>query len=266
MKKLLSFILLIVLTKVAIRAQGDLDDQQRVFYRNERTVAFSLNSNGYSFGYREGKRLDFLNKRIIDIELAVLKHPKELKLSNPYIQAGNSFVFGKLNNVFAIKAGIGHQREIYKKKDLGGISIRYFYAGGPSLAIAKPIYYNILYSVAGNTYELRQEKFNIDIHQPSDIYSRASFFKGFREVSVIPGAFVRAGINFEYSKEDKVIHAIELGISAEGYLSKIPLMASDDNAALYLNLFVSYRIGYVVDPFDPDSSRIPPIFYRRQKQ
>ena len=265
MKKLLSIFLLIILTKVTIQAQGELDDQQRIFYRNERTLAFSLNSNGYGIGYREGKRLDFLNKRIIDFELSILKHPKELKLSNPYVQTGSSFVFGKLNNTFTLKGALGHQREIYKKKDLGGISIKYFYGGGPSLAFAKPIYYNVLYPVAGNTYELRQEKFNIDIHQPSDIYSRASFFKGFGELGVIPGAYVKGGFNFEYSKEDKVIHAIEIGISAEAYLKEIPIMASDDNKALFLNLFLTYRIGYVVNPFDPDAGSFPRLFNRRQK-
>lgn len=265
MRKLLFLILLIVFTKVTIRAQGELDEQQRVFYRNERTAAFSLNSNGYSIGYREGKRLDFLNKRIFDLELAILKHPKELKLTNPFVQVGNSFVFGKLNNVFTLKGSIGHQREIFKKKDLGGVSIKYFYSAGPSLAFTKPIYYNVLYLGPGNTYELKQEKFNIDIHQPADIYSRASFFKGTRELGVIPGVYAKAGFNFEYSKEDRIIHAIELGISAEAYLKKIPIMAAEDNNALFLNLFVCYRIGYVVDPFDPESSKIPRLFSRRQK-
>ncbi len=265
MKKLLSLFLLIVLIQLTIRAQGDLDGQEKIFYRNERTVAFSLNSNGFGVGYREGMRIDYLNKKLLEGEISILKHPKELKLSNPYVQAGNSFVFGKLNNAISIRGGLGRQHELYKKKDLGGISIKYFFTGGPSLVFTKPIYYNVLYPASGNTYELRQEKFDIDIHNPSDIFSRASFFKGIKELGLIPGAYIKGGFNFEYSKEDKIIHALELGLSVEGYFKKIPIMASEDNNAIFINLFVSYRLGYVVNPFDPESGKISNFIFRRQK-
>ena len=265
MKRLLTILSLIIFSTLAVKAQGDLDEQQKLFYHNERTFSLSLNSNGFGAGYREGKRLDYLNKRIAEIELSVLKHPKEIKLSNPYVQAGNSFVFGKLNSTYAFRAGIGHQHEIFKKEDLGGIAIRYFFTGGPSLVMSKPIYYNVLYPVGGTSYEIKQEKFNIDIHQPTDIYSKAGFFQGLNESSFIPGLYARGGFNFEYSKEDRVIHAIELGAYFEGYPKRVPIMASDDNRALFLTLFVTYRLGVVVDPFEPGTKKFQSIFFRGQK-
>ncbi len=265
MKKLLSISLLILLTILTVKAQGELDEQQKVFYRNERTFSFSLNSNGYGIGYREGKRVDFLNKNIVEFELNVLKHPKEIKLASPYLQSGSSFVFGKLNNTFSLRGGFGQQHEIFKKADLGGVSIRYFYIGGPSLVLSKPIYYNVIYAVGGITYELRQETFNIDIHNPSDIYSRASFFKGIDETKVTPGLYAKGGFNFEYSKEDKIIHAIELGAILEGYAKKIPIMASDDNNAIFLTLYVTYRMGIVIDPLNPGSVKFQNLFFRKQK-
>lgn len=266
MRKLLLLFLLIVFNLLTILAQGDLDQQEKIFYRNERTVGFSLNSNGYSLGYREGMRIDYLNKKILEGDISILKHPKELKLSNPYVQAGNTFVFGKLNNAISIKGGLGRQHELYKKEDLGGISIKYFYSGGPTFVITKPIYYNVWYPASGTTYELRQEKFNIDIHNPSDIYSKVSFLKGLNESRIIPGLYAKGGFNFEYSKEDKIIHAIELGIAVEGYLKKIPIMASEDNSAIFINLFVAYRIGYVVNPFDSESAKISSFFLRRKNR
>lgn len=265
MKKLLSISLLILLTILTVKAQGELDEQQKVFYRNERTFSFSLNSNGYGIGYREGKRVDFLNKNIVEFELNAIKHPKEIKLASPYLQSGSSFVFGKLNNTFSLRGGFGQQHEIFKKADLGGVSIRYFYLGGPSLILSKPIYYNVIYAVGGITYELRQETFNIDIHDPSDIYSRASFFKGIEETKVTPGLYAKGGFNFEYSKEDKIIHAIELGAILEGYAKKIPIMASDDNNAIFLTLFVTYRMGIVIDPLNPGSVKFQNLFFRKQK-
>jgi len=262
MNKLLTILFLIILFPLEIYSQGELDEQQRIFYRNERTFAILLNSNGYGFSYREGKRLNYYNKRLIDIDFNILKHPKEIKLINPAVISGGSFVYGKVNSTFSLRGGIGHQHEMYRKADLGGVAIRYFVSGGPVLAFTKPIYYNILYPSAGGNYEVREEKFTSTV-QPSDIYSKSSFFKGFNELGVIPGLFAKGGINFEYSKEDKVIHALEVGAAFEAYVKKIPIMASDDNQAIFFTLFVSYRLGVVIDPFNPESTKRPTLFFRK---
>ena len=262
MKKLLTILFIVAVTH-SLFAQGEIDDQEKIFYRNERTVGLSLNSNGLGISYREGKRLDFLNKRIVDIDFNIIKHPKEIKLSNPYVQAGGSFIFGKKNELYSLRGSIGHQHEIFKKMDLGGVAIRYFYSGAASLALAKPIYYNVLYYTPGNTYQIKQEKFSDDIHDPTYIYNRASYFKGMSEIKVYPGLFVKGGFNFEYSKEDKVIHSLELGTAFEAYTNKLPIMATTDNRAFYLTLFVSYRIGIVIDPLNPEATRIPTLFFRR---
>ncbi|MEZ5011308.1 MAG: hypothetical protein R2744_06805 [Bacteroidales bacterium] len=72
--------------------------------------------------------------------------------------SGSSFIYGKINNVFSLRAGIGHQHELFRKQDLGGVAIRYFYSGGPVLVFTKPIHYNVLYPSIGGTYEIRQGK------------------------------------------------------------------------------------------------------------
>jgi hypothetical protein len=262
MKKLLTIFSVFLLFQALLYSQGEIDEQQRVFYRNERTGGLLINTNGFGFSYREGKRLDYSNKRIVDIDLNILKSPKEIKLVNPYVVSGSSFIYGKLNNTFIFRGSLGHQHEMFRKMDLGGISVRYFYSGGAAIALTKPIYYNILYPAAGGTYEVRQEKFSEGV-QPSDIYSKASFFKGFNELGVIPGVFTKGGFGFEYSKEDKVIHTIELGASFEAFPKRIPVMAGDVNQALFLTLFISYRVGLVIDPLNPGSTKLPTIFFRK---
>ncbi len=42
----------------------------------------------------------------------------------------------------------------------------------------------------------------------------------------MPGLYGKGGFNFEYSKEDKVIHAIEVGAQINAFLKEIPIMAS----------------------------------------
>jgi hypothetical protein len=262
MKKLLIILCISICGIDLSFAQGELDEQQKVFFRNERSFAILLNSDGFALGYRRGNRIDYLNKRLIEIDIGTLKHPKEVKLSNSYYQTNGSFVFGKLNSVFFIRGGLGHQHEIFRKADLGGIAVRYFYSAGPVLALYKPIYYKVLYPVGMNTYQIKEEKFESSIHHPGDIYARSSFTKGLNEMQALPGLYAKAGFNFEYSKQDKIIHAIEIGSQINAFPKKIPIMATTDNKAIFFSLFVSYRFGVVLNPLDPEGSKISKIFSR----
>ena len=44
----------------------------------------------------------------------------------------------------------------------------------------------------------------------------SSFTKGLRN-KILPGLFAKGGFNFEYSKEEKVIHAVEAGFSFSAF-------------------------------------------------
>jgi hypothetical protein len=263
MKKLLIPAVIMLFGGISLYAQGELDEQQKIFFRNERSFGILLNTDGIGISYREAKRIDYRNKRLLEIDAGTLRDQKEYKQSSPYTQGG-SYVFGKLNSTFYVRAGIGHQHELFKKADLGGIAIRYFYSAGPVLAIYKPIYYKVLYIVTAGEYEVREEKFDASIAIPQDIYSKASFTKGLDETKIMPGLYAKAGFNFEYSKEDKIIHAIELGAQVNAFPVKIPIMAVSPNKAVFFSLFVSYRFGIILDPLDPDSNKLSNIFKRKK--
>ena len=265
MKKLLISTLILVLGAGYVFSQGDLNEQQKVFFRNERTIAVLLNTDGWGLSYRQGKRIDFLNKKIIDVDFGTLRDSKEVKLSNPYYQTPGTFVFGKLNFVFYLRGGYGHQHEIYKKADLGGVAIRFFYSGGPVVAFCKPIYYKILVPYNSTEFTIEEQKFDIKKHDPTMIYGKASFFKGFNELKLVPGLFIKSGFNFEYSKEDKIIHAIELGAQINAFPKTIPIMATEKNKAIFFSMFASYRFGVVIDPTNPEANTFGSIFRPRRK-
>jgi len=267
MKKLLIILSVLVYGSGFLLAQGEIDEQLKVFFRNERSFAVMLHSDGLGIGYREAKRINFLNKRLLEIDFGTLKHPKEYRTSNPYTQGTGSFIFGKLNSTVYIRGGIGHQHEMFSKEDFGGVAIRYFITGGPVLGLYKPIFYRVLYPVLGsqNEYELRDEKFDISIHDPTMIYSKASFTKGLGETKVLPGLYTKGGFNFEYSREDKVIHAIEIGAQINAFPKKIPIMATNDNKAIFFSFFVSYRFGVIIDPLHPEEARLSNLFRRKKE-
>jgi len=266
MKKLLIIAVISLYGAVSLYAQGELDEQQKVFFRNERSFGVLLNSDGIGISYREAKRIDYRNKWLLEFDGGTLKNQKEYKQSSQQTQGG-SYIYGKLNSTFYLRAGFGRQHELFKKTDLGGIAVRYFYSAGPVIAIMKPIYYKFLFLVPGtiNEYEIREEKFDASLTAAQDPYGRASFLKGLNETKVIPGLYAKAGFNFEYSKGDKIIHALEFGGQLNAFPKKVSIMAVSDNKALFFSLFVSYRFGMILDPLDPESNKLSNIFRRKKK-
>lgn len=227
-------------------AQGELDEQKRILYRNERTYGIFLNSNGFGADFTYAKRINARNHTLWQAELFYLKHPKEIKLSNSYY-SNKSFVFGKINNFYEIKGQWGRSSELYRKNDAGGVSIRYFYTIGPTIGLLKPVYYEILYPTGFlNEYYTKVEKFSTSTHQ-SDIWGKAAFFEGINEISIIPGASAKFGFTFDFSRRDININAIEIGAGVDAFTWGVPIMATETNQFFFLNLFAGYRFGKAID-------------------
>ena len=256
---------------IAAYAQGEIDLQPKVFYRNEWSLAPMINSNGWGANYRFGEHLNAADKRLFEVDFAYMKNPKERK---DYVQGYSNarYVEGKKNLAFDFRFGYGKQHEMFRKHDVGGVAIRYFYNFGPSLVLLKPIYYVVgefeyIYGTDyGNWKQFPAEKYNPEwMSKNLRILSRASFFKGFDEMGIVPGAFAKFGFNFEFGKEDRNIQALEAGVIAEGFVKKIEIMdftylGSEQrkiaqNRQVFLTIFISVRFGKIVDPYEMKKKR-----------
>ena len=195
MKKLLIIVVLVLFGVSSVYAQGELNEQQKVFFRNEKSFAIILNSDGIGFSYRGAKRIDFRNKNLFEIELGTLKHPKEYKISNPYTPGGN-FVFGKLNSTFYLRGGIGHQHELYKKADLGGIAIRYFLFCRSSTGHLQTNLLQSIISCFANEYDNQGGEIRLLHCHASGYLWQSSIHKRLNEIKVMPGFICQRWIQF----------------------------------------------------------------------
>jgi len=245
--KIKLFIILILILPANLSGQGDIDNSEKIFYRNERTFGFLLNSNGIGTNFRYAKRIDAFRKTLYELELNYVKHPKEIRISS---DINRNYIFGKKNSVVTLKAATGYQKELFQKRDRGGISIRYFINGGISAAILKPVYYEY-YDIFNDEFSFKK----FDKHQYENIVGRAPFTKGFDEIKVSPGLFGKVGFCFEYSRVDEVFKALEAGVGLDAYAIKVPIMDVPQERILFilpdnyfiLTLFLSYRFGKVID-------------------
>jgi len=234
-------------------SQGEIDPQEKVLFQNERSISVSLTTTGFAAGFRFGKYQTYLKKINYDLEIAYIKHPKEVKISaSPYSYAtSRRFVNGKTNLFINFRPSIGLQREIFSKEDRGSIAIKYYYGAGPSLGITKPIYYtfNIIAPIGGINYiiDTKVEKYDFVQHpQTTEIAGRASFWKGMDELAVYPGLHAKFGMTFEFGKYNHLINALDVSATVDAFTKEIPIMYTDQNNQFFLTLAVSYRFGWVV--------------------
>jgi hypothetical protein len=242
-------IILLLSFSCKLFAQGEIDNQDRTFWRNERSWGASANSNGWNIGYYEYRQTKPGDRLFVETEFGSYKDSKEVKIQNYYYNSPYSFKYGKINSNWHISIGLGYQHEIFEKRDMGGVSISWFAAGGPVLTFCKPIYYKVVtVDTVNNVLITKDMKFDLNSVMPIDIYGRSSFFKGFDEMKLYPGVYGYGGFSFEYSKNDRMTKTVEVGASMTGYLRKIPIMDNEYNKQVFFSLFVSYKIGIILEP------------------
>lgn len=226
-------------------SQGEIDSMPRSSIRNEYTFAADVYANAWGLGFSYGKMINIRKKHLYSSDFAIVKDFKEEKISNPYIRGGGRFVYGKKNALLVWRFSYGQLFRIYEKKDKKGIEIRWFYKVGMSLGFAKPIYYKFI-----DNNQIVIGKFSKTPAQVSivDIQGKAPFFKGFKEIDVVPGVHTKLALSFEFGKRDLSINALESGIAFDFFSKKIELMANDYNKFYFLSLFLSARFGYIKNP------------------
>lgn len=221
-----------------------------------------LNSDGWSVfaekGYvvsEETKLRDqFHNVRLFQVELSEHKDPKEVKRSvtdqtaSGGTQKSKPFVFGKINNFYALKLGYGMRRMIAGKPEPGTVSVHWVYAGGLSLGMEKP-YYLDGYVPQDNPGTLVPATFKysdstkLSFLTEQYIRGGAGFAKGLNEIEFIPGIHAKTALHFDFAASRKSVMAVETGVSAEYYTRGINIMANQKARPLFVNLFASIQFG-----------------------
>ncbi len=222
------------------------DEDAAILYRREACGGITVHSNGWGVTFKSGKHINGFLKRVLDFEVISMKHPKEYRITNP-IEGAKSFIYGKLNNVFLVRAGWGYQNILFSKGEKSGVEIRYNYYGGLDLGIAKPVYLDVLVDdpFSDSLKVVVTKKYDPDDpdQRVDNIYGGASFFTGFDKMKIYPGLYGKFAISFEYAGWQRKIAAIEAGMMADFFPKAIPIMAFNKYENVYFNFYVSILWG-----------------------
>ncbi len=216
----------------------------RVLLRQEFAGGVILHSRGWGFHFRKGRNLSYFRSFQWEMDVVSLKSPKQIKTINPYFNNAKSYVYGKLNHIYILRAGFGIKRLLNRKPYWGGIELRFIYFGGFSVAFAKPVYLYILnYSAENDDYTIDIERYDPEKHGLDNIYGRAPFTTGMGNTSIHPGVYAKLGLNFEFGDYNSSIKALELGGVIDYYPLPVEIMALNPKQSFFITFYLSFSFG-----------------------
>lgn len=214
---------------------------------------FDVYSNGWKANFKHGNVFHSTSRHYYEIEIASVHHSKEYRQTQdfgwtvPGIPPPKPFVFGKQNSFMNFNLSYGIYKQLGEKAQKSGVSIGFNSSVGLSLGITKPYYLWLLFPLDDTTSVLRMVKYseenkNIFLDNFS-IYGGGGFKEGITELKFIPGAHLKAALDFDWASYNEYIKSIEIGVSLDAYYKKIPIMILENN----IQFFPALYCGFVLE-------------------
>lgn len=255
---IITFLFLFFLTSIAQAqdvAEADTVDMG-LLLRKEKSGNIMLHTLGYGAGFRFGINKTYYKNRMFEVDLLEMRASNQARRYNENFSNPRSYFYGKLNNLYILRAGIGRQQLLNRKPYWGGVEVRTFYYGGFDLGLAKPTYlYIAYYTVIDKMPQLEKtvlERYDPEQHFPyiganpnclCDIYGRGPILSGFDKIKLYPGLYFKGGFNFEFSGLNDRIKALEAGVTIDVFPQKVAIMAFKDPNLFFISGYLGFHFG-----------------------
>jgi len=206
------------------------------------SFAPTLRTNGFGLNIKWGSATNPSKFRFYNIDIEKLKHQKEFR----YIGNGryNGFVFGRKNVAIPLNLGFGRYFILGVRNNKNDIGVSWSYQLGASMAMLKPVYLYIDEKPGTLNSNEKLVKYNgesnIDLQ---NILGGAPFFTGFNQITLVPGAYLKAALHFSWGKYYHEYHVLEVGAMSEFYSQELPLMANTRNNFIYPSFYINFNMG-----------------------
>ena len=217
------------------------EEEGNLSYHKQSVFGVELRTTGYGIFYELGKRKSVRSGNLYLLELTEIKHRKEEKLGGDQFFS-NSFVYGKQNNFYQAKLGFGRQYILGQKGNKNGVAITLNADGGLDLGLLKPYYLDVKDPVHGDR-SIKYEDEPALFMSVGNIYGSSGFTKGWNEIKVKPGAFLRAALRFDFGRYNESVQAMEIGVSTEAFAEKIPILVNYDHRQLFTQIHIAFVFG-----------------------
>jgi len=221
------------------------EEEGALIFQKQSIFGVKLTTDGYGAFYELGKLKTTTKTNTYGLEIGERKHVKEEK-SNAYDRnsgflVGNPYIYGKVNNFYYLKLGIGQQRLIGGKGNKNGVAVSALYGGGFSAGLLKPYYLDV--NISGKRTDVKYKNNDSVFLNTGIINGSSGLGKGFNEIKFVPGAFGKAGLRFDYGRYNEIVSALEVGLHAEVYTQKMPIMLRQKERRLFVTAYAAIVFG-----------------------
>lgn len=241
-----AWVFLLSAQEINIGSDSDKPIEERIIYNRLNTYNLAIHSQGFGAGFSIGKIRTINKTTYWRTEFISLHSPKEIKIVNLMTFSTRSYVYGKLNSVYAVRFGYGAEKRIFGKPYWGGVEMRWNYEAGATLAFLKPYYYYVVvYKPYGNNdyMEVEDEQTFADHDQWIAVLGKSAFTKGLTETRLSPGIHASTGFSFDFAKSRTRAQSINVDVIAEYYPLGVSIMDQQRNPWFYLTFMLSYHWG-----------------------
>ncbi len=223
------------------------EEEGALIFHKQGGFGFKFNTDAWSFFYERGKYKTLTKTSLWWLEFGERKHDKEEKVPTLSASQGflviSSYIYGKQNNFYYLKAGLGQQTLIGGKGNKNGVAVSAIYGGGFSAGLLKPYYIQIQNPTNNQREEIKYANNDKLFLDPTIIMGKAGLGKGLNETKFVPGFHARAALRFDYGRYNELLSAMEVGVNVEYYTQTMPMLLLNPEKKLFLNAYISLVFG-----------------------
>ncbi len=212
-----------------------------------------VHTSGFGFAFNYGLIRSAKKTDMFTVGIVTMKHPREIKQSfdvfpGPLSNSPKAFIYGKQNSFYGMHFGYGGKRYFSQKAKRRGVAVGYNFSGGPAIGFVKPYHLDLIrFTEDMNDFEIVSEPYteeNANLFlNIGTIYGASGFIYGFGKMKFAFGAHAKSGLHFDWGVYNNFVKALDVGIMIEGYHRKIPIMLTEDNKFLFVNLYLTLQLG-----------------------
>ena len=217
-----------------------MEEEGIIAHKKSFVFGAKLTTDGYGISFELGRASSVKRAWLYQLEISERKHNKEEKIGNMYSGA-SPLIYGKENFFYPVKLGLQRQVLLGNKSNKNGVSVTGNFGGGISLALLRPYYVQV-----PNGNDVRYIKYNSPDSvefMTGDIIGGPSLSKGWNDMTVTPGVYVKTGLRFDYGMFNDIVSAIEVGVNAEYYTKKIHQMVYNEQKQFFYGAYFSLLFG-----------------------
>ncbi|MDR2979984.1 MAG: hypothetical protein LBV02_06060 [Bacteroidales bacterium] len=227
------------------RAQEVGDVEIEGLTNREWNLSFFINTSGGGIGFQHGRTPDYYRKHFYEIDFLFNRSAKAVRGKNTNFNEATTYSYGKLCDLYFLRAGYGYQKVISQKPYWGGVQVKWGFSGGFALGMAMPVFLYI--AVPDNTgfYNIELQQYNPDnqLHTIDYIIGRGPYFKGIGKMKFHPGFYGKLGFQFDFAKNPKSIQALEVGLTVDMVFPFVKQMAKNNAKPIYICGYIAYCFG-----------------------